>query len=65
MKLYVLTFEIGISSGCKQFLGIYDAEEKAEKMKEKHYLKHGYFKDYYNINEIELNQEVDITFAEW
>lgn len=65
MKLYVLTFEIGIVSGCKRFLGIYDAGEKAEEAREKHIQRNGYFRDCYFINEVELNKEADITFAEW
>lgn len=65
MILYVLNFEMGFSSGCKQFLGIYDTAEKAKEAQAKHIMKTGYLKDFYIIHEVELNQEVDITIAEW
>lgn len=65
MALYVLTFEIGISSGSKYFLGIYDTEEKAVQAQENHILKYGWMREYYIISEVELNDEVNILFAEW
>lgn len=65
MILYVLTLEIGISSGCNHFLGIYDSVEKAEEMREKHLRKYGCVRDHYIVSEVGLNEEVDIVFAEW
>lgn len=65
MNLYVLTFEIGISSGVKYFLGLYDTEDKALQARENHMQKHGYMRDYYIISEVELNREENILFAEW
>ena len=52
MKLYVLTLEIGISSGYKYFLGIYDTEEKAIEAQEKHILKRGWTRDEYSIRQL-------------
>ena len=65
MVLYVLTFEIGFSTGCKYFLGIYDTEEKADQARENHILKHGWMRDHYIISEVELNEEINMLFAEW
>lgn len=67
MEVYVLTFEVGLSSGHKDLIGIYATEEKAEEALERHMRmrKYCYGRYHYSINEIELNKEVNITFAEW
>lgn len=67
MNVYILTFEIGISSGYTQLLGIYETKEKekAEEVIEKHMSTHFSSRRDYFINELELNKEVNITIREW
>ena len=65
MKVYILTFEVGISSGHKELIGIYESEEKVEEALTKHMWKYGFNRHDYYTTEIELNKEVNITFADW
>ena len=64
MNVYVLTFEVGLVSFRKELIGIFETEEKAEEAAEKHGKKYCYNRRHYLIKEIELNKEVNITFAE-
>lgn len=65
MKLFALTFTVGISSGSETFFGLFSTKEKAEEKAEKHAEKWGYSKDHYKIEEIEVDKEVNIIIAEW
>lgn len=65
MKVFALTFTIGISSGSKTFLGLFSTKEKAEEKVEKHAKKYGYTKHHYGIEEFEIDKEINITIAEW
>lgn len=65
MKVFALTFTVGISSGSKTFLGIFSTEEKAEERAEKHAKKFAYSKDHYNIEKVEIDKEEEIVFCEW
>lgn len=61
MQVCALVFTIGISCGHKELIGIYDDWDKAKEVMEKHC----YGMHHYSMHEIELNKEVNITFAEW
>lgn len=65
MNVHVLTFEVGISSGHKELIGIFETEEKAEEALGRHMRKYCYSRHDYFIKEIELNKEVNITLADW
>jgi len=65
MILYILTFEIGLSTSYKELLGIYDTKEKAEEASERHRAKYLFDRRCYHINEIELNKDVKVTIVEW
>ena len=65
MKIYALVFTIGIDSGSETLLGLFSTTEKAEAVKMKHSKKCGYALHHYEITELELDKETNITFAEW
>lgn len=65
MKVYALIFEIGISSGHTELIGLFDDTEKAEKSKRKHMKKFAHMEHHYSIKEVELNKEINYTMAEW
>ena len=65
MKVYALVFTIGISSGSETLLGLFSTPEKAEAVKMKHSKKCGYALHHYELTELELDKETNITFAEW
>ena len=65
MKVYALVFTIGISSGSETLLGLFSAPEKAEAVKMKHSKKCGYALHHYEITELELDKETNITLTEW
>ncbi len=65
MKVYALIFTIGLSSGHKELIGIYDTTERAEEIKEKHMKKNGHAKHHYKIEEIEINKTYNTIFNEW
>lgn len=64
-KVYALVFTVGISNGHEKLIGIYDTWDKAEEARNSHMQKNAYTKHNYSIHKIELNKEVNITFAEW
>lgn len=65
MKVFALTFTVGISSGRETFFGLFSTKEKAEEKAERHAKKYGYGKHDYKIEEIEIDKEVNIVIAEW
>ena len=65
MKVNALIFTIGLSSGYKELIGIYDTTERAEEIKEKHIKKNGHAKHHYKIKEIEINKTINNVFMEW
>lgn len=65
MSVYALIFQIGVSHGHEKLIGLYDSEIRAKDAQERHMKMHYYGKHHYNIYKIELNEEVDIMFAEW
>lgn len=65
MTVCALVFTIGISSGYKKLIGIYDDWDMAKEALNKHMEKSGYGIHHYSMHEIELNTEENITFAEW
>lgn len=65
MKVFALTFTIGISSGSETLLGLFSTVENAVAVKNKHSKKHGYAERHYEISMLELDKEVNITLAEW
>ena len=66
MALYILTAEIGISTGHKLLVGIYGTKERVKEAIEKHMAKHDFYDERcYHVNPIELNEEVNVTIAEW
>lgn len=65
MKVFALTFTIGISSGYEELFGLFSTKEKAEEKAERHAKKYGHAKHHYKIEEIEIDKEVNITIFEW
>lgn len=65
MKVFALTFTIGISTGHEKLFGLFSTKEKAEEKAERHAKKYGHAKHHYKIEEIEIDKEVNITINEW
>lgn len=65
MKVYALIFSIGISSGYKELIGIFDSIGKAEDSKNKHMKKYSHAEHHYKIKEIEINKIINDVFMEW
>ena len=65
MKVFALTLTVGIASGSETLLGLFSTAEKAEVTKQKHSKAHGYAEHHYDITDLELDKELDITIAEW
>ena len=65
MKVFALIYTIGISSGSETLIGLFSTEEKAEEKREKHMRKSGDSIRHYEIEEIEIDKEVNITLADW
>lgn len=65
MIVYALIFQIGISHGHETLIGLYDTETGAKDAQQKHMKMHCYDKHHYSVHKIELNEEVNIMFAEW
>lgn len=65
MKVFALIFTIGISSGSETLIGLFSTKEKAEEKAEKHMKENGHAKHHYEVEEIEIDKEVNITIAEW
>ena len=65
MKVYALTLSVGIATGSETLLGIFSTAEKAEAIKQIHSKAHGYAEYHYDITDLELDKELDITLAEW
>lgn len=65
MKVFALTLTVGIASGSETLLGLFSTAEKAETAKQEHSNAHGYGEYHYDITDLELDKELDITIAEW
>ena len=65
MIVYALTLIIGISSGSSYFMGIYDTEEKAKEIRDRHSKKTALSLSHYAIIPVEVNKEFDEIFQEW
>ena len=68
MKLYVLTFSVGLSSGFSEMIGIYDSMEALEKGKEKDKNKDCFRKTMdgnYRIYEVEVNKNINVVYCDW
>lgn len=65
MKIYALIFEIGISSGYEELIGMFDSIEKAEEAKSRHMQRYAHAEHHYSIKEIELNTEINYIITEW
>ena len=65
MKVFALTFTVGISSGSETLLGLFSTVENAVVVKNKHSKEHSYDEHHYEISRLELDKEVNITLAEW
>lgn len=65
MKVFALIYTIGISSGSETLIGLFSTKEKAEEKREKHMRKIGDSIRHYEIEEIEIDKEVNITITEW
>ena len=67
MKVYVLRYEVGISSGYHELIGIYSSIEELEKGKAKD--KEKYYtcriSGNYLIEEIEINKNINKVYCEW
>ena len=65
MKVFALIYTVGISSGSETLIGLFSTEEKAKEKMEKHMRKTWVSIRHYEIEEIEIDKEVNITIAEW
>ena len=66
MKVYALTYKIGISSGSSlKLIGIFESEAKAEEIAEKYMEEYYCGRHHFSIKEIELNKEMHYVIAEW
>lgn len=68
MKVFILTFSSGCSTGFKKFVGIYDSAEHAnEAMKRDMQHEMCAFRNErgYTITEYELNQDMNVIYSEW
>lgn len=65
MTVYALTLSVGIATGSETLLGLFSTAEKAEAIKQKHSKAHGYGEYHYDITDLALDEELDITLAEW
>ena len=65
MKVFALTITVGIASGSETLLGLFSTIENAVAIKNKHSKEYGYTDYHYEISELELDKEVNITLAEW
>ena len=67
MKVYILCYEVGISNGYKEIIGIYNSMKELEKGKAKD--KEEYYacrvSGKYLIKEIEINKNINIVYCEW
>ena len=67
MKVYVLIYKVGVSSGYHEFIGIYDSMEALEKGKEQD--KEEYYacriSGDYEIKEVEVNKNINHVYVEW
>ena len=65
MKVYALTLSVGIVTGSETLLGLFSTAEKAETAKQEHSKAYGHAEYHYDITDLELDEELDITLAEW
>lgn len=67
MKVFVLQYEVGISSGYKELIGIYSSMEELEKGKAKDKEEHYACRllEKYSIKEIEIDKNINIVYCEW
>ena len=68
MKVYVLTYTVGLSSGFSELVGIYSTKEKAEQAKKRDMSEitiRFRLEDNYSIDEIELDKAINYTYADW
>lgn len=67
MKVYVLIYKIGVSSGYHELVGIYESMEALERGKEQD--KEEYYccriGGDYEIKEIEINKNINFVYVEW
>jgi hypothetical protein len=67
MKVYILHYEVGVSSGYKELIGIYSSMEELEKGKAKD--KEEYYacrvSGKYVIQEIEIDKNINTVYCEW
>ena len=67
MKVYVLIYKVGISSGYHELIGIYDSMEALERGREQD--KKEYYccriSGDYEIEEIDVNKNINDVFLEW
>lgn len=66
MKVFILTYTTGCSTGYKEFIGAYSTREKAEESKINE-MKNPFKLDErgYKIQEIELDKTYNTIFNEW
>ena len=65
MKVYALTYKIGISSGAEVLIGAYSAREKAEEVKQKDMKRKANMEWHYSIIPIEIDKAINITIRVW
>ena len=66
MKVYVLTYTTGCSTGYEEFIGMYSTKEKAEEAKANEMKK--VFRNWetdFSIKEIELDKTYNEVYMEW
>lgn len=68
MKVFMLIYTVGISTGRSELVGIYSTIQKTEKAKKmdmhnpKHIVRHEW---HYSIKEIEIDTAVNYTYLQW
>ena len=65
MKVYMLDYSNGISSGTRMLVGVFESLEKAKAVEERLSKEKPYTKNHYSIDAIELNKEINYVYAEW
>ena len=65
MTVYVLTYAVGMYSGHKELIGIYDTPEKATKAKEKDMRERGRFEWNFTTTPIQINKTINEVYMEW
>lgn len=67
MEVYTLTYTVGLSSGFRELIGIYDSIESLEKGKERDMRDNNrmFNEQKYSMRHFKLNKNINEIFMEW